>query len=423
MAERDTLSVDMPKLRALDLRWVAQGGQRYVHLRDPLGLNGQELMVPAPLVPFLSLCDGTRDLPSLRTAGLILNGFAPSLEEIEAIIGRLDDALLLEGPRFEEATQRALDDYRNAPFRTPALAGPSYPYQPAELESTLDGYLAQAPQNGERDAHGTIVGLLSPHIDYHRGNRVYAQTWGRLADAVQDCKLVIVLGTDHAGGPGSITLTRQSYATPWGALPTHSEMVGELIQRLGEPDSLREELHHVKEHSIELALVWLHYLLDREQTSGRGLPQIVPILTGHMLPFLNGERDPSEDDRYGRLIDRLKEAAKDENTLVVVAGDLAHVGPAFGDPVAWDADARARLQMQDYESLESISNGDAAGFFEGLKHEQDRRRVCGMTPIYLALRMLGSEVSGEVVGYDQCPADEEGGSLVSIAGVIWRRRG
>ena len=162
---------------------------------------------------------------------------------------------------------------------------------------------------------------------------------------------------------------------------------------------------------------------DRNQRSEGDLPLIVPILTGHMLPFLNGDRDPSEDDHYGRLIDVLREATEDKNTLVVVAGDLAHVGPAFGDSLPWEAGARAQLQAQDYESLESISNGDSTGFFEGLKHEQDKRRVCGMTPIYLALRLLGPEVSGELVGYDQCPADEDGGSLVSIAGMIWRRQG
>ena len=421
MVERDTLDAYTPKLRALDLRWVVQGGQRYIHLRDPLGLNGQELMVPEPLVPFLGLCDGTRDIPSLRTASMITNGFAPSLEEIEAIIGRLDDALLLEGPRFEEQKRRALDEYRSAPFRTSALAGPSYPDRPEELESTLDGYLAQAPRGTDSGPCGTIVGLISPHIDYQRGNRVYAQTWGPIADAVRNSKLVIVLGTDHSGGSGSITLTRQNYATPWGALPTHFGIVDDLIQRLGESDSLREELHHVKEHSIELALVWLHYMLDPERRSGSDLPEIVPILTGHMWPFLNGEQDPGDDDRYGRLIDGLREATGDKDTLIVVAGDLAHVGPAFGDTVPWDADARARLRTQDHESLESIGNGDADGFFQGLKHEQDSRRVCGMTPIYLALRLLGPEVSGEIVGYDQCPADAEGGSLVSIAGVIWRQ--
>ena len=46
-------------------------------------------------------------------------------------------------------------------------------------------------------------------------------------------------------------------------------------------------------------------------------------------------------------------------------------------------------------------------FFENLKAEGDRRHVCGLPPIYLALRLLG-EVSGEPAGYAQCPADPQG---------------
>ncbi|MGD1995059.1 MAG: hypothetical protein PVI59_17850, partial [Anaerolineae bacterium] len=51
----------------------------------------------------------------------------------------------------------------------------------------------------------------------------------------------------------------------------------------------------------------------------------------------------------------------------------------------------------------------------------DQYNVCGLPPIYLMLRALGS-VTGELVAYDQCPADEEGTSLVSICGVLFRRQ-
>ena len=50
---------------------------------------------------------------------------------------------------------------------------------------------------------------------------------------------------------------------------------------------------------------------------------------------------------------------------------------------------------------------------------QDRNNVCGVPPIYLALRMLG-QVQGEQVAYDRCPADEDGTSLVSVCGVVWK---
>ncbi len=50
---------------------------------------------------------------------------------------------------------------------------------------------------------------------------------------------------------------------------------------------------------------------------------------------------------------------------------------------------------------------------------EDRNNVCGLPPIYLALRLLG-ETAGETVAYDQCPADEENTSWVSVAGMVWR---
>jgi hypothetical protein len=45
--------------------------------------------------------------------------------------------------------------------------------------------------------------------------------------------------------------------------------------------------------------------------------------------------------------------------------------------------------------------------------------VCGAIPIYLTMRLL-SPVQGERVAYDLCPADEQGTSLVSICGVVFK---
>jgi hypothetical protein len=63
--------------------------------------------------------------------------------------------------------------------------------------------------------------------------------------------------------------------------------------------------------------------------------------------------------------------------------------------------------------------GDAPAFFDLLREEGDRRHVCGLPPIYLMLRLLGS-ASGEPSGYALCPADAHGTSIVSIAGVVLR---
>ena len=115
----------------------------------------------------------------------------------------------------------------------------------------------------------------------------------------------------------------------------------------------------------------------------------------------------------------LSRVCKQQRTLIVSAADLAHMGPAFGDPYGLDFVGRARLRSADDRLLESVCAGDATGFFEQLKAEGDQRHVCGLPPIYLTLRLL-EPTRGEPAGYALCPADPQGMSFVSIAGVLLR---
>jgi len=103
----------------------------------------------------------------------------------------------------------------------------------------------------------------------------------------------------------------------------------------------------------------------------------------------------------------------------VAAADLAHVGPAFGDPYGLDFVARAQLRGADERLLSAVYAGDVVAFFDTLKAEGDRRRVCGMPPIYLTLRLLES-ASGQPAGYAVCPADAQGLSFVTVAGAVLR---
>lgn len=411
------ISSRLPKLRPLDTRWVSDGGQHYLLLRDPLGLNPGQMVVPARLAPLLALCDGTRTVETLRTGFLLRTGITLSTAEIEAFLHRLDDALFLEGERVEQAKEEGLERYRSAPCRPPALAGSVYPAGPDELQETLHQFCEQAGDTDARSAPsaGTLVGIVSPHIDYQRGHRTYARTWLKAASGLQDVDLVIIFGTDHSGGPGRLTLTRQHYATPWGVLPTATEVVEAVADALRPEAAFAEELHHRGEHSIELAAVWLHYALG-----GRSVP-VVPILCGHFGPYINGDEDPAQAEHFERALTTLREVTRGRRLVVVAAADLAHVGPAFGDPIPLDLASRARLAAADKKLLDLLRLGDATAFLGELQRERDQRKVCGLPPIYLALRFLGDTLKGEVVNYEQCPADPQGGSLVSIAGILLYR--
>lgn len=403
--------LSQPKVRPLISEWVQANGDLRLALRDPDELIEGTVFVSPALAPVLELCDGTHSLAAIQAALSIRYGLSLPTDTLESLIQQLDDALLLESERAEMARRDARESYRSAPFRPPALAGASYPADPAELTAMLAGFVdaLEPPSCPNQPA---VRGIVSPHIDYDRGGPVYARTWQHAQAAVREAEVVVILGTDHAGSPGMLTPTRQDYATPWGTLPTDQDAVDHFAAAWGDDSLYDEELHHRREHSIELAAVWLHYMREGEPVA------LVPILCGSFLPFTAGNASPEDDRRFTESIATLKMALAGRRALVVAAADLAHMGPAFGDPQPLEREDKAELERFDGGLLAAACQGDAEDFLGLLQQSRDKQKVCGLPPIYAALQMLGP-VSGQVLDYAQCPADGMGGSVVSVAGVVW----
>ena len=408
---------ELPKLRPLSLHWINYQGEEVLSIQDPLRLGEGYFMVPRPIAPMLTMLDGTRDGNALRTGFLLRTGIQLESSQVDAFIQSLDDAFLLENERFQGALVKVMDHYRSGPFRPSSLAGGAYPGNPDDLREALDGYCSNANVDSQglvcndgNHSSGRIVGLISPHIDYNRGWRTYAETWQLAKSAVEDADLIILLGTDHSGSPGKLTLTRQDYATPWGQLPTDTSLVDGLVEILGEEEAFREEVHHIGEHSVELASVWLHYFAD-------GKPKrLLPILCGVDENLMeNGEGNNT---RLQEALSYLSKVVAEQNTLVVAAGDLSHVGPAFSDTLPLDITAKARIRESDQEWLEAACTGNGERLAEHMRTQGDTTRICGASPIHYMLEIL-PETKGEVVAYDQCPADDRFGSVVSIAGVLF----
>ena len=245
----------------MEPRWITYQGERRLWLRDPLALSGRMVLVPAVVAPLVALLDGERTPSGIKAAFEVRYGTRLPSGFVEHFLAALQEAALLVGPAYEAARHRALAAYRSAPFRQPALAGNGYPADPDALHRLLASYASEARLNGAARANGRLRGLITPHIDYARGGAEYARAWLPARSAVAAAELVIIFGTDHAGSAGTLTLTRQRYATPWGPFPQDHEVVERLVTALGEEAAFAEELHHRSEHSIELASVWLHWLL------------------------------------------------------------------------------------------------------------------------------------------------------------------
>jgi AmmeMemoRadiSam system protein B len=403
------LGTPLPPLRlTLDVQPVQHQGQAYFLLRDKLELAGpQSLMVPVALGPLLAMLDGRRS--AMRTALELEQqlGIAVDPRDVLRFIQQLSDACLLEDARSEAARRDALVDYRSAPYRSPALIGGVYPAEPDALRHRLSGY---GWESASAAVAGNITGIISPHIDYHRGGPVYATLWRAAQEAARAAEVVVIFGTDHSGGLDRITLSGVDYATPFGRLPTDTAARDAIAGALGD-EAFADELNHRTEHSVELASVWLHFARD-----GEPVP-IVPVLCGHPANYMSAGSILPETPA-GRAIAALRGALAGRRVLAVAAADLAHVGPAFGDPIPFRPDEKAAVRTAD-EELIAACEGGAAAVLQCAARIDDQFRICGLAPIACMLELIGPS-SPETLAYDQCPADEAAGSIVSIAGVLLR---
>lgn len=401
-----------PLLRnTIDVQSIKYGNQPYLLLRDLLELSNQSLLVPQTLAPVLGWCDGTHDLSALQRRLKREYHVQASQSELEGLLRAMDEALLLENERYQQAWEGALAAYRQAPFRPMSCAPHVYPAEPAALERQLNTYLEQAGEVEPDFAEAaSIRGVISPHIDYPRGWQVYAQVWQAARSAAQAAELAVIFGTDHYGGFDRFTLTRQNYATPYGRLPTDRQAVSLLAEAVGNEAAFGGEIRHRVEHSIELAAVWLHHM-----RAGRPI-DLLPVLASGFEGFIIGNADAGTDNTFARFFDALHQAVGSRKVLYVAAADLAHVGPAFGGPLL-NSLHQDELKAADERLLAHVTSGSAAGFLEEIRRDQDENNVCGTAPIYLLLRAL-APTRGKLNAYAACPADQQGTSCVTICGAV-----
>jgi AmmeMemoRadiSam system protein B len=274
----------------------------------------------------------------------------------------------------------------------------------------LQEYLDKANSVPLSPINNNSLGIISPHIDYQRGGPTYARVWASAAEAVRQAELVVIFGTDHNGSPGTVTLTSQNYASPLGVMPTDKELVDRLAEALGPENAFAEELHHLGEHSIELALVWLQYLRGEEPCL------MLPVLCGAFNHFITGQANIEDEPRFKAFVNVLREETSKHRTVVVAAGDLAHLGPAFDGPPL-NAITQAQMKADDTALMDAICQGNAQTLLEFMKAGQYERNVCGLSSFYFTLDVLGQS-QGQTIAYDRCPADHNDTSFVSVCGIV-----
>jgi AmmeMemoRadiSam system protein B len=383
----------------------------FVFLFDAARVSRHILRLHRQALGILQLFNGERTLRDIQA--LLLQhgaGLAP-LELLQHIAGTLDEACFLEGAKLEAR----FAEYLQNPVREPACVG-SYEAEPEALNAQLRSLFVHehgpgAPPMNGHIPDGQVRGALIPHIDYRRGGHTYAWGFKELIER-SDATIFVIIGTAHYSAK-RFTLTKKDFRTPLGIAETDKSYVDRIASIYGNRAYEDEVGAHMTEHSIELQVVLLQHCLNSHRNF-----RIVPLAVGSFQDCVLTGAPPHEKEDIYLMVQALRRAEADsgEKVCYISSGDLAHIGPKFGDPEPVAEPFLEHSRKQDHSLLHRLAAADRSAFFEHILHEQDRRRICGFPPTYTLLSALEPE-QGKLLHYDQYvePRGFESVSFASLA--------
>lgn len=399
-------------------------GRGYILVRDSRGIAEGPLCFPAELSPVVSRFDGTMSLLQIADA-CAAEGVA--FDVVMKVTEELDRLYMLDNERTLSRWESLKIEYRTLDVREPALVGKVYPEDAESLRDLIRSFSAQSgAKSYSKPLSRSVVGVMSPHIDYARGRKVYGATMSVLEQIKGVPDLIVLLGTAHQYSEHYFHLTPKPFFSPLGLFPVDAELVQNIARNYGEHRCLGDEILHKREHSLELQIPLL-----AQRFSGQPTPMLLPILVNSFDQFLKVPAEPAVDSEIAEFLDivswLLQTLAREGSKILFYAGvDLAHIGPMFGDLAEGEPLLEGQLfalQEQDNVLLQSICGLDEQGLFFHLAADENKRRVCGFSSLYLMLSLMKRmipEARGTVVDYQQV-LDDGGCNVVSFASAAWTR--
>ena len=371
--------MDYPKLRPIDALPISVGQSQLVMLKDPDTLTNKTIVVPPEAFFIISKFDGKHSIKDIIVEYNRKFGVLIFSDRINEVISELDAALLLENDRYRKYMEFLEAEFKKQDFREAKMSGSGYPDEPEELKKEIETFFEDLSPDEYPDEKP--VGIVSPHIDFIRGNRTYGYAYRELKKT--DADRFVIFGTSHRDIENYIALTKKTFKTPLGELPVDTEFVDEVANRCS-CDFYTGEYTHKGEHSIEFQAVMLKYIFPDRNI------KIIPVLVSSFDDFKKENKMPMEKKPVKEFIEAFRQAAGSlNNPPVFIAGvDFAHVGLSFGDTVPPSINRMNSLREDELESIKYIENMDADGFFKDVSAHQESRRVCGLAPLYVMMKCM-----------------------------------
>ncbi len=407
--------MERPRIRKTFPTNSPPGSAKPFYLQDPFRLTDTPLELSERELELARMMTGEYTGSELREA--YRKRFQEEIlpEDIEAFTRRLDDHLILENEKFRRAYESAQEAFREEAVRPMGHMGEGYPEDPAEFRKALEAWLAlpagPGPATFPREAPRTPA-VFAPHIDIPLAGHAYAHAYKPACEDPAN-ELFVCLCTAHYRDVNPFILTGKDFETPFGTVETDRAFVADLHKAFG-ADLFEDELIQKVEHSVEFQAVFLDAMLR-----GRRPFRIVPVLVSSFAGMVEPHARPADNPLISDFLAALDEtlAPRREKTCVVAGVDLAHVGRKFGDGFDPDAGTLKDLETADRKSLARACALDADGFWDDVMADGNARKICGLAPVYVALKVL-KDARGEVKAYGSDFRPDEN-YVVTFAGVVF----
>ncbi len=271
----------------------------------------------------------------------------------------------------------------------PAVAGMFYSASKEGLLKELEWAFmhrlgpGRLPKRGEDG--GKPPALIAPHAGYMYSGPVAAHAYLQLED--RKVGTVIVLGPNHYGVGTSVSIFPEGeWITPLGGIEIDRELAMELA-KLSDVFSL-DEISHEREHSIEVQLPFLQYVLPGFK----------------LVPICILDQSLETCIRIGEALGEILRSYED--VLLVASSDMTHYEP------------HDQAKEKDSKALKEITALNVEGLYEAIA--KYGISMCGYGPVAAILhacRRAGAK-NGEVLKY-ATSGDITGdyGSVVGYASV------
>lgn len=243
-------------------------------------------------------------------------------------------------------------------MRHPAVSGSFYTSSVMALRAEVREYLASARKEV---AQKERLAIICPHAGYLYSGRCAAYSFASCSNWKSKGITAIIIGPNHTGLGTPISVSFDDWKTPIGEVKADVELADAIVK--AGKIARRDELAHLREHSVEVQLPFLQEACPNAAFVGicMGVQEL-----------------PAARDLGKAIFDAVQKLKR--NAIVIASSDFTHYESADS------------AKKKDMPAIERLAGLDEAGF-ERVVREGDLS-ICGHGPISAAMyyaRLAGAK--------------------------------